>query len=469
MIKNNKELIAEIKGAVLALTDSLAYLAEGAGEGKASTGSKSKAKASKEEEEESEEDGDRRAELEAMSYNDLKALVSQLKGKAVGKKPELIELILELEGAGAEEEEEEEGAPKSSKKPAKGKKAKEEEPEEEEESDEEEVTEEGMREQLADFEVGELKDIAKEMGVTIKAKATKGAIITALVKDLEKLDETLEAMGYYAEEGSDDEGEEEEEGESLADKLAEKDLEDLATICADNGISSKGKKQALIDRIVEAVENGDLEESDLDLDGEGSEEEGEEEEEGATVEELVDELALADLKAVAKEVGVTVTKTMKAPAIKKAILAEDEDTVYQALVDLGYAEGEEGEDEETDEQDVEVSDDVLEAEAEVEEDLRAKIKAGKIKEPAMKKFLQEYYDGDPDCKYCNGECSKEERIECFIKIKKRFVDDECEVHEASDPYTRGDVDFCCGKKLVAGKKKGTFICEVCGEEYKFAE
>ena len=86
-----------------------------------------------------------------------------------------------------------------------------EEPEEEEESDEEEVTEEGMREQLADFEVGELKDIAKEMGVTIKAKATKGAIITALVKDLEKLDETLEAMGYYAEEGSDDEGEEEEE------------------------------------------------------------------------------------------------------------------------------------------------------------------------------------------------------------------------------------------------------------------
>lgn len=468
MIKNNKELIAEIKGAVLALTDSLAYLAEGAGAEKASTGSKSKAKVSKaEEEEESGEDGDRRAELEAMSYNDLKALVSQLKGKAVGKKPELIELILELEGEGAEEEEEEE-TPKSKKaSSAKGKKAKEEEPEEEEEegSDEEEVTEEGMREQLADFEDDELKSIAKEMGIPTKGKTSK-AIINLLVKDLEKLDETLEAMGYYEEEGSEEEGE---EGESLADKLAEKDLEDLATICADNGISSKGKKQALIDRIVEAVENGDLEESDLDLDGEGSEEGEEGEEEGASVEEIVDELELADLKLVAKELGITVTKTSKAPALKKAILAEDEDAIIEALEANGLAgEAEEG-DEEADEQDVEVSDDVLEAEAKLEKDLRAKIKAGKIKEPAMKKFLQEYYDGDPDCKYCNGECSKEERIECYIKIQKRFIDDECETHEASDPYTRGEEEFCCGKKLVAGKKKGTFVCEVCGEEYKFAE
>src|SRR3712207_3470934 len=38
-------------------------------------------------------------ELEAMSYNDLKALVKELGGKAVGSKKSIIEQILELEGA----------------------------------------------------------------------------------------------------------------------------------------------------------------------------------------------------------------------------------------------------------------------------------------------------------------------------------------------------------------------------------
>ena len=48
----------------------------------------------------------RREELQAMSYNDLKALVKSLGGKAVGKAEVIIDRILELEAQAEEEEEE---------------------------------------------------------------------------------------------------------------------------------------------------------------------------------------------------------------------------------------------------------------------------------------------------------------------------------------------------------------------------
>ena len=40
-----------------------------------------------------------------------------------------------------------------------------------------------------------------------------------------------------------------------------------------------------------------------------------------------------------------------------------------------------------------------------------------------------------------------------------------------DPYERNEESDCCGAKLVPGKgkKKGTLICEICGEEYKEVE
>lgn len=401
--------------------------------------------------EETEEAGEdnRRAELEEMSYNDLKALVSKLGGKAVGKKPALIEQILELEDDLGDEEVSEE----------------------EVEGLEDELDTDKMRAQLEEFELDELKDIAKHMGLSFKAKGTKKSLIELVLGDLAKLDEALEALGYYVEDEEEEIEEEEpnEEEQSIAEALSELGQSELADICSEYGLSVNGKKQTLIDRIVEAVENGDIEESDLFTDEEegeeetGAEEEGTEEAEEVTVEELVEELELSDLKDVAKELGMTIKKNDKRSAILKAIMAKDEDEIYNALVELGLADGEEADSEDDGAEEVEVSEEVTKAEEKVEKDIRAKVKSKKLTDATIKKFLSKYYEGDPDCADCSG-CSKEERLDCYIKIQRNLVDDDGELNELNSYYERGEVGHCCGKPVVE-LDNGNLSCEICGEEY----
>lgn len=134
----------------------------------------------------------------------------------------------------------------------------------EEESDEEEVstvieTEDGEVD-LADMNVKQLKKFAKDYEIEVSAKDKDGLI-----------EEILEAIYADDEDESEDEGdldedevdvdEDEEAGDDIAEQLGLKDMEieDLAEILSENGLSTKGKKQALIDRIVRAVENGDIE------------------------------------------------------------------------------------------------------------------------------------------------------------------------------------------------------------------
>ena len=71
-----------------------------------------------------------------------------------------------------------------------------------------------------------------------------------------------------ADEDEDDDGDDEDEDdeESVQSQVEAAtegmSLEDLAEFCEENGLSSKGKRQALIARIVKAVEAGDIELSD---------------------------------------------------------------------------------------------------------------------------------------------------------------------------------------------------------------
>lgn len=73
----------------------------------------------------------------------------------------------------------------------------------------------------------------------------------------------------------DDSDDDDEEDVQSAVEAATEDmtLEELAEFCEENGLSSKGKRQALIARIVKAVEAGDIELSDEDDDDEEEEEE----------------------------------------------------------------------------------------------------------------------------------------------------------------------------------------------------
>lgn len=103
-------------------------------------------------------------------------------------------------------------------------------------------------------------------------------------------------------------------------------------------------------------------------------------------------------------------------------------------------------------------------EKEVEDKIRADYKAKKLKDTEIKKFLKNYYEGDPDCADCKG-CSKEEILQCYIDIHKNLVDDDAEVNEMEDAYMReGDV-YCCGHACQM-LENGNAYCEICASEYE---
>lgn len=351
----------------------------------------------------------KRAELEAMKYNDLKALAGTLEGaSAVGKKVDIIESILnayEAMGGVPSEEETAEGEEQEIQDEA------EESEDVADEREDGEVDDDEVREEFVEFleslETDEIKEIAEQAGIKVGKKVVKAKLIEELVEDLDKLVEALEALGYYDEEGE-EEGEDEtvevteEETKDEEDErvkiveeygLEEYTVEELADICAEFDLSTKGKKQALIDRIVKGIMDGTIELEDE------PEEEAQEEE--------------------------------KAPLKKVA----EYDNPQRAK-----------------------------KEAEVEADIRSKYEKGKLKDSAIKKFLDKYNEGDPECAGCKG-CSKEDMLECYIDIHRALVDDDGDLNEFEEPYIRDGEYFCCGKELKE-LENGDLYCQVCGIEYE---
>lgn len=190
--------------------------------------------------------------LEDMTVDELKSFIEEnLDGvevpkkkktqKAAAYKQALIELIEEnLDTDEVEEEEEDEAG--------------------EETSDTvityEDENEEDVTVDLAELTAKELKALAEDFELEFKKKATKDELIAIILEAFEDEDEDGE------EESEDVDGEEEDEDEQdIAEQLGleDMDVEELAEILEEAGLSTKGKKQALIARIVEAVENGDIE------------------------------------------------------------------------------------------------------------------------------------------------------------------------------------------------------------------
>lgn len=354
----------------------------------------------------------KKAELEAMKYNDLKALAVTIEGaSAVGKKVDIIESILnayEAMGGVPSEEETAEGEEQEVQDEAEESEdvAYEREDGEADGGDDDEVREEFV-EFLESLETDEIKEIAEQAGIKVGKKVVKAKLIEELVEDLDKLVGALEALGYYdeedEEEGEDETveaieeetGDEEDERVKIVEEygLDEYTVEELADICAEYELSTKGKKQALIDRIVKGILDGTIELEDE------PEEEAQEEE--------------------------------KAPLKKVA----EYDNPQRAK-----------------------------KEAEVEADIRDKYEKGKLKDNEIKKFLDKYNEGDPECAGCKG-CSKEDMLECYIDIHKALVDDDGDLNEFEEPYIRDGEYFCCGREIKE-LENGNLYCQACGTEYQ---
>lgn len=351
-----------------------------------------------------------RKELEAMSYNELKVLAGTVKGiDAKGKKQELVEKILNALGESSEETEE---AKITSKIKLVDASTEEEEDSDEEDDEEVEYSEEEaeeFKEFLSELEVDELKAIAKEAGFKVNDKVVKVKLVEKLLIDLDLLVKCLESLGYY----DDEEAIEEIMNDTESDKqkivnmynLDEYTVEELADICSEFDLSTSGKKQTLIDRIVKGILDGTIE----------FEEEDEETTEETTEEEVIEE-------------------------DDKKVESEEES------------------------EEVEVDPKVLAKEEEVEANIRAKYKSKKLKDSEIKKFLDKYTDGDPECAGCK-DCSKEDLLNCYIEIHRNLVDDEGDVSELEEPYIRHDEYHCCGVELSEALDSDNMFCKICAQEY----
>lgn len=361
---------------------------------------------------------------------------------------------------------------------------------------------------LQDKTVAELREIAKEMGLPIRG--TKSAILGRILEaqdqqaEEEDLDEEYEeveepfeseeddkfedeAMEEIIEDANSDDDEEDDteeeeepadEDEELQAKLEQLDVEDLADLCAELELPTKGKKQGLVARLMKAHMDGDIDLSDLEFE-EAEDEEEVDEDDGIDVKEILEEQPLKSLKAIAKECDVKVALKDKKDVVVEKLMGADEDALARALVDLGIIELEDEEpveeveeEVETDEVDEEVTFEGSEARqnkcAEIFEETVEAIENGDIEESDLREFFEDRFKGNKSELKKIENMDFEELAFDYAVIISNLVDDDGDEVELEEPYMVGDTPFCCG---VPMKKidDTTYLCEIDGEEVELEE
>lgn len=339
----------------------------------------------------------------------------------------------------------------------------------------------------------ELKDLAKELGVS--TKGSKSTIIGRILEAQDNVEEVVEETkeNILTEEEVEEFEEATETGEEnpLEAQLNEMSVEELADILAEVGISTKGKKQSLIAKVLKAVEEGKIEladEEDADEEEEVVEEtveeveepvndtieETEDDEEGIDLEEILDSLGTKELKDLAKELGIKVVlKDKKASLIEKITNFEDDDKLMEVLIEKGIIEAtdEEEVEEDVDTEEefvVEGSDVRIEAVENKFADLMEHIENGEIEMSEVKEFLEEYYaDNKSELKKIEA-MTEEDLANKYCWIQANLIDDEGQEVDFEEPYMVGDKPYCCGipmKKL----NETTYVCEIDGEEVELED
>lgn len=292
------------------------------------------------------------------------------------------------------------------------------------------------REDLEEMTYNNLKKLAKDVG--IPAKGDRETLINKLLEETVEFpvaDDTEESDGGEApkktatkknksakktampkvEEPEDDDDEDEvpeDDTDSLDDIAAQvheiiDDMEtsEIADILSDAGISPKGKRQSLIDKVIKAVEDGIISLSDEDDEDDNDESESEE---ADTDDELL---------------GPNDLNNPDMPKARRTALKE------------------------------------------LDEQLRKQYKAKKLKTISMKKALKEFYADDEEALEAISEFSAEEVLDNYIDMKQLYVDDDGDTAEDGEAYNVNGIPYCCGTELVYDEDSETFICERCGEEY----
>lgn len=265
------------------------------------------------------------------------------------------------------------------------------------------------REQLEGMTYNNIKKLAKEMGVSAVGNREE---ITARILGEEVEVEAEDVVEEAPETVEVDEKDNDPLYAKVIDAVADMSNEEIADILADCGIPAKGKREALIEKVVEAVRDGAI-----DFDDE-------------------EEEAPAPAK-----------KTKKEPA--PAPVEEEEDEEEDLTNDIDNPNMTEAR-----------KDAILEQDS----DIRKQFKKGEVTRDNLVEFLQSFYDTDEDME----EMSDDEILDTYIDAVCRLIDDEGDLIEEG-AYTLNGEPACCGRVLSYSEDTGMFICEHCGEEYEAEE
>lgn len=312
------------------------------------------------------------------------------------------------------------------------------------------------------------------------------------------------------------------EGTLSREQLMSMKFNDLKKLGASLGVSCSGKRDEIIDRILNVSVKASVEPEEPEDEGtaekgkvvpiskskkgglkkkkeEPEEEETAEEEEAGPSEEsiklaeeltedmsakeIIDYLAECGIKAKGKksDVILVLAKGIEDGTIE--IEDDEEDTEDEEEAEESVDEGEEvsSDDEEEGEEFNEESyfpeydeagynnpDSMKEERAEAVKammaDIIEKVENDELKEEDMQTFLENVCT-DEELEALGEDYEFEELVALYCEIRKRFVDDDGEEHEPGDPYELNEKNFCCGHELKYEKKSKTFICESCGEKY----
>ena len=313
------------------------------------------------------------------------------------------------------------------------------------------------------------------------------------------------------------------EGTLSREQLMSMKFNDLKKLGASLGVSCSGKRDEIIDRILNVSVKASVEPEEPEDEGtaekgkvvpiskskkgglkkkkeEPEEETAEEEEEAGPSEEsiklaeeltedmsakeIIDYLAECGIKAKGKKSDVILVLAKGIEDGTVELEDDEEDTEDEEEAEESVDEGEEevsSDDEEEGEEFNEESyfpeydeagynnpDSMKEERAEAVKammaDIIEKVENDELKEEDMQTFLENVCT-DEELEALGEDYEFEELVALYCEIRKRFVDDDGEEHEPGDPYELNEKNFCCGHELKYEKKSKTFICESCGEKY----
>lgn len=258
------------------------------------------------------------------------------------------------------------------------------------------------REQLDGMTYNNIKKLAKDLGISAvgnREEITNRILGDAPIED-EKTDEAPVEVPV-------DDKDNDPIYAKVIESVSDMSNEEIADILVDIGVSAKGKRESLIDKLVKAVKDGLLDFDDEDEDEE-TEEESPAPQPTADDEEEDDNTNDVD-------------NPNMTEARKKALLAQDDE-------------------------------------------IRKQFKSKDVTRADLVEFLQSFYDTEESM----DDMTDDDLLDTYIDAVCRLVDDDGNLVEEGAYLLNGE-PACCGRPLTYSEDTKMFICEHCGEEYEAEE